>query len=57
VWINAYRTTSPLSPIGGFGASGFGKENGIAVMADYTRLKSVWVNTSDGPSPDPFVLR
>ncbi len=57
VWINAYRATSPLSPLGGFGASGFGKENGLAVMHDYTRLKSVWVNTSDSPPADPFVQR
>src|SRR5262249_21368475 len=49
VWINAYRATSPLSPLGGFSSSGFGKENGVAVMAEYTRLKSVWVNTSDSP--------
>jgi acyl-CoA reductase-like NAD-dependent aldehyde dehydrogenase len=57
VWINAYRTTSPLSPMGGFGDSGFGKENGTAVMQDYTRLKSVWVNTADSPPADPFVQR
>ena len=57
VWINAYRTTSPLSPLGGFSASGFGKENGVAVMGEYTRLKSVWVNTSDSPPDDLFVQR
>jgi aldehyde dehydrogenase (NAD+) len=57
VWINAYRATSPLSPLGGFSASGFGKENGLAVMSEYTRLKSVWVNTADSPPADPFMQR
>jgi (Z)-2-((N-methylformamido)methylene)-5-hydroxybutyrolactone dehydrogenase len=57
VWINTYRAISPMSPFGGFGASGLGKENGFAVMNEYTRLKSVWVNTSDEPPEDPFVLR
>jgi aldehyde dehydrogenase (NAD+) len=26
-------------------------------MYDYTRLKSVWINTDDSPAADPFVLR
>jgi aldehyde dehydrogenase (NAD+) len=34
-----------------------GKENGLEVMREYTRVKSVWVNTSDEPTADPFVLR
>jgi (Z)-2-((N-methylformamido)methylene)-5-hydroxybutyrolactone dehydrogenase len=57
VWINTYRALSPMSPFGGFGASGTGKENGVEAMREYTRLKSVWVNTSDEPTADPFVLR
>jgi (Z)-2-((N-methylformamido)methylene)-5-hydroxybutyrolactone dehydrogenase len=57
VWINTYRAASPMSPIGGFKSSGLGKENGFAVMHEYTRTKSVWVNTSDEPIGDPFVLR
>ncbi len=57
VWINTYRAMSPMSPLGGFKASGLGKENGFAVMHEYTRTKSVWVNTSDEPAADPFVMR
>ena len=57
VWINTYRTLAPSSPFGGFGDSGMGKENGLEVMREYTRLKSVWVNTSSAPPGDPFVLR
>ncbi|MEA2267614.1 MAG: (Z)-2-((N-methylformamido)methylene)-5-hydroxybutyrolactone dehydrogenase [Solirubrobacteraceae bacterium] len=57
VWINTYRSMSPMSPLGGFKSSGLGKENGFEVMREYTRVKSVWVNTSDEPTPDPFVMR
>jgi aldehyde dehydrogenase (NAD+) len=57
VWINTYRAMSPMSPLGGFKLSGMGKENGVDVMREYTRVKSVWVNTSDEPTADPFVLR
>ncbi len=57
VWINTYRAMSPMSPLGGFKQSGMGKENSPEVMREYTRLKSVWVNTSDEPTADPFVLR
>jgi aldehyde dehydrogenase (NAD+) len=57
VWINTYRAMSPMSPLGGFKQSGIGKENSPEVMREYTRLKSVWVNTSDEPTADPFVLR
>jgi aldehyde dehydrogenase (NAD+) len=56
VWVNTYRAQSPLVPTGGFKASGYGKENGMAVMHEYTREKSVWVNLSEEPAPDPFVI-
>jgi aldehyde dehydrogenase (NAD+) len=57
VWINTYRAMSPMSPLGGFKSSGVGKENGVDAVREYTRVKSVWVNTSDEPTADPFVLR
>jgi acyl-CoA reductase-like NAD-dependent aldehyde dehydrogenase len=57
VWVNTYRSMSPMSPLGGFKDSGIGKENGFSVMHAYTREKSVWINTSDEPTPDPFVMR
>ncbi|MEV0401312.1 aldehyde dehydrogenase [Actinoallomurus sp. NPDC050550] len=57
VWVNTYRAMSPLSPLGGFKQSGLGKENGPEVIHEYTRVKSVWINTSDEPMADPFVMR
>lgn len=57
VWINTYRAMSPLSPREGFKQSGLGTENGPDVLAEYTHLKSVWVNLNEAPMPDPFVMR
>jgi acyl-CoA reductase-like NAD-dependent aldehyde dehydrogenase len=47
VWVNTYRTWSPLVPFGGFKQSGYGRENGIEVMEHYTQTKSVWVDLQD----------
>jgi acyl-CoA reductase-like NAD-dependent aldehyde dehydrogenase len=44
VWVNTYRTWSPLVPFGGYKMSGYGRENGIEVMEHYTQTKSVWVD-------------
>ena len=57
VWVNTYRAMSPMSPRQGFKASGVGVEHGIESMREYTRLKSVWINTDEGPVADPFVMR
>jgi aldehyde dehydrogenase (NAD+) len=57
VWINTYRTLTPLSPFGGFKDSGLGKENGVNVVSEYTRVKSVWVSLATAPIADPFVGR
>lgn len=57
VWINSYRSTSPMSPRSGFKDSGMGIEHSRHVMAEYTRLKSVWVETRAGHVDDPFILR
>ncbi|HLF12891.1 MAG TPA: aldehyde dehydrogenase [Gammaproteobacteria bacterium] len=57
VWINMYRAISPLSPFGGFGPSGMGKENSIEGLLQFTKLKSIWVNTDSGAPTDPFRLR
>lgn len=57
VWVNMYRAMSPMSPRSGFKTSGLGVEHGTEVIREYTRLKSVWINTSDEPAGDPFVLR
>ncbi|MEM8650458.1 MAG: aldehyde dehydrogenase [Pseudomonadota bacterium] len=57
VWVNTYRAVSPIAPFGGHGLSGYGREGGIDAALDYTKLKSVWLRTSDDPIPDPFVMR
>jgi aldehyde dehydrogenase (NAD+) len=55
VWINAYRVVAPSVPFGGYGASGVGRENGIAALDEYTENKSVWVELTGG-TRDPFTL-
>jgi acyl-CoA reductase-like NAD-dependent aldehyde dehydrogenase len=55
VWINAYRVVAPSVPFGGYGASGLGRENGMAAVDEYLENKSVWVELSGG-TRDPFTL-
>ena len=57
VWVNTYRAVSPITPFGGHGLSGHGREGGLQAALDYTKVKSVWLRTSDDPIPDPFVMR
>ncbi len=57
VWINTYRMVSPIAEIGGFKDSGYGREGGLQAVYDYTRPKTVWINTSSEPVADPFVMR
>lgn len=57
VWVNTYRAVSPIAPFGGHGLSGHGREGGIQAALDYTKVKTVWLRTSDQPIPDPFVMR
>ena len=57
VWINTYRAVSPMAPFGGFGNTGNGREAGMDAVLDYTRSKTVWINTSDSPIADPFIMR
>jgi (Z)-2-((N-methylformamido)methylene)-5-hydroxybutyrolactone dehydrogenase len=57
VWVNTYRVVSPIAPFGGFGESGYGRESGLQGIYDYTRPKTVWINTSDTPLANPFVMR
>ena len=57
VWVNTYRAISPVAPFGGNGLTGYGREGGLDAIRDYTRTKSIWINTSDLPMADPFVMR
>ncbi|MFN7142355.1 MAG: aldehyde dehydrogenase family protein, partial [Myxococcota bacterium] len=45
VWINTYNRFDAASPYGGVKQSGFGRENGRAVLDEVTQVKSVWVAT------------
>ncbi len=56
VWVNTYRTNSYMSPFGGYKRSGFGREGGQEMMAEYLQTKSVWISTSTHVA-NPFVQR
>lgn len=57
VWVNTYRVVSPIAEFGGIKGSGYGRESGFQAMYDYTRPKTIWMNTSDEPMANPFVMR
>ncbi|MDB4996000.1 MAG: betaine-aldehyde dehydrogenase [Myxococcaceae bacterium] len=43
VWINTFNRFDAASPYGGYKQSGYGRENGRAVLEELTQIKSVWV--------------
>lgn len=47
VWINNYRNSSFAAPQGGFKASGWGRENGIEAIEEFTETKSIWVELGE----------
>ena len=57
VWVNTYRVVSPIAEFGGYKESGYGRESGMQAIYDYTRPKTAWINTSDEPLANPFVMR
>jgi len=57
VWINTYRAISPIAEFGGIKDSGHGRESGLQAVYDYTRPKTVWMNTSSEPLASQFVSR
>ncbi len=57
VWVNTYRVISPIAEFGGFNESGYGRESGLQAIYDYTRPKTVWINTAEQPLANPFVMR
>lgn len=56
-YVNTYRVISPMVPFGGDGFTGYGRESGIESMLDYSRPKTVWINTSAQSAADPFTMR
>ncbi len=57
VWVNTYRVVSPIAEFGGVKGSGYGRESGMQAMYDYTRPKTIWMNTSDEPMANPFMMQ
>jgi (Z)-2-((N-methylformamido)methylene)-5-hydroxybutyrolactone dehydrogenase len=55
VWVNTYRTVGYNVPFGGYGMSGYGRESGAEALRDYTKVKSVWMETV-GETRDPLTL-
>jgi acyl-CoA reductase-like NAD-dependent aldehyde dehydrogenase len=55
VWINNYRTTHWQAPFGGYKQSGFGRENGLEALREFTQVKSVITDYSD-VTADPFAF-
>jgi len=53
VWINSYRALSVMSPFGGLKGSGYGRSSGYDALLEYTRPKSIWLETADDP-PQAF---
>jgi (Z)-2-((N-methylformamido)methylene)-5-hydroxybutyrolactone dehydrogenase len=56
-YVNTYRVIAPMVPFGGDGWTGYGRESGMESLLDYSRTKSVWINTSPNAAPDPFTMR
>lgn len=50
-WINNYNVTPVELPFGGYKQSGQGRENSLAAIQHYTRLKSVYVELGNVESP------
>ncbi|MCB1739577.1 MAG: aldehyde dehydrogenase family protein [Gammaproteobacteria bacterium] len=48
-WVNAYKTIHVSAPFGGYGQSGYGRSSGLDALYEYTRSKSVWVETAAAP--------
>ncbi|MDA7430061.1 aldehyde dehydrogenase [Primorskyibacter aestuariivivens] len=57
VWVNTYRAVSPIAEFGGMKTSGYGRESGFQAVYDYTRPKTIWMNTSSEPLGSQFVSR
>jgi acyl-CoA reductase-like NAD-dependent aldehyde dehydrogenase len=49
IWVNDYHRIDPASPWGGFGMSGYGRENGFQAVEMFTEVKSVWVGLDERP--------
>lgn len=46
-WINTWGESDAKMPVGGYKASGVGRENGISTLNHYTQIKSVQVEMGE----------
>lgn len=46
VWVNDHHRNDPRSIWGGFGESGYGKENGWAALKEHMRKRSIIIRTA-----------
>jgi len=46
-WVNNYNVTPVSMPFGGTKHSGFGRENGLVALLNYSQLKSVYVELKE----------
>jgi aldehyde dehydrogenase (NAD+)/betaine-aldehyde dehydrogenase len=46
-----------MVPFGGYGMSGLGREAGAEAIRDYSRAKTILLNTPDARIGAPFVMR
>ena len=47
VWINTWHMIEQNTPFGGYKLSGYGRENGVAMVEHLTKIKQVWVDLND----------
>lgn len=57
VWINTYRAVSPIAEFGGVKTSGYGRESGLQAVYNYTRTKTIWMNSAKKPEHSSFTAR
>jgi acyl-CoA reductase-like NAD-dependent aldehyde dehydrogenase len=50
IWVNCTNTFGPWMPYGGYKVSGLGFESGIEGLKEFTRIKTVLIDTTDKPA-------
>ena len=44
VWVNTFDASDVITPFGGFGDSGSGRDKSLHALDAYTALKTTWIN-------------
>lgn len=44
VWVNTFDESSVITPFGGFGDTGAGRDKSLHALDNYTALKTTWIN-------------